>query len=264
MSGTARLGLRVLVVDDERNIRTTLSLCLEGLGCAVEAVATGDAALAALERAPFEVAFLDLRLAGESGLDLIAKLLAARPELAIVIVTAYATVETAVEAMRRGAADYLQKPFTAAQIGHTVERIAARRALLARVAELESRLAEVTPELELASESAKLRGLLDSAQRVGASDAVVLLRGESGTGKSVLARALHRASPRRDGPFVVVSCPTLTEELLASELFGHARGAYTGAVQDQPGRVEAAEGGTLFLDEVGELPLPLQAKLLRC
>jgi len=256
-------GLRVLVVDDEKNIRATLGMCLEQIGCGVESAGSGAAALAALERGRFDVAFLDLRLADESGLDLIAKLLAASPELAIVVVTAYATVETAVEAMRRGAQDYLQKPFTPAQIRHAVERIAARRALLARVADLESRLAEAGPELDLASQSPKLRAVLDSAQRVGASDAVVLLRGESGTGKSVLARALHRASPRRDGPFVVVSSPTLTAELLASELFGHARGAYTGAVHDQAGRVEAAEGGTLFLDEIGELPLPLQAKLLR-
>ena len=256
-------GLRVLVVDDEKNIRATLGMALEQMGCSVETVASGSAALAALERGRFDVAFLDLRLADESGLDWIARLLAASPELAIVVVTAYATVETAVEAMRRGAQDYLQKPFTLAQIRHAVERVATHRALLARVADLESRLAEAAPELDLASRSPKLRAVLDGAQRVGASDAVVLLRGESGTGKSVLARALHRASPRRDGPFVVVSSPTLTEELLASELFGHARGAYTGAVHDQAGRVEAAEGGTLFLDEIGELPLPLQAKLLR-
>ena len=260
---SAATGLRVLVVDDEKNIRATLSLCLEGIGCAVEAVGSGGAALAALERGRFDVAFLDLRLAEESGLDLIPKLLAARPELAIVVITAYATVETAVDAMRRGALDYLPKPFTPAQIRHAVERIAERRALLTRVADLEARLAEVAPELELASASPKMQALLESARRVAASQAALLLRGESGTGKSVLARALHRLSPRSAGPFVVVSCPTLTEELLASELFGHARGAYTGAVQDQAGRVEAAEGGSLFLDEIGELPPALQVKLLR-
>jgi NtrC-family two-component system response regulator AlgB len=260
---SAAAGLRVLVVDDEKNIRATLSLCLEGIGCAVEAVGSGAAALAALERGRFDVAFLDLRLADESGLELIPKLLAARAELAIVVITAYATVETAVDAMRRGALDYLPKPFTPAQIRHAVERIAERRALLSRVADLEARLAEVTPELELASESPKMQALLESARRVAASEAALLLRGESGTGKSVLARALHRLSRRSGGPFVVVSSPTLTEELLASELFGHARGAYTGAVQDQAGRVEAAEGGTLFLDEIGELPPALQVKLLR-
>ena len=256
-------GLRVLVVDDEKNIRATLALCLESAGCEVVAVASGDAALAALQRERFDVAFLDLRLAEESGLDLIPKLLALRAELAIVVITAYATVETAVLAMRRGAYDYLQKPFTPAQIRHAVERIAERRALLSRVADLEARLAESAADVELESDSPPMRALLETARRAARSDAAVLLRGESGTGKSVLARDIHRHSARAAGPFVVVSCPTLTEELLASELFGHARGAYTGAVHDQPGRVEAAEGGTLFLDEIGELPPALQAKLLR-
>jgi two-component system, NtrC family, response regulator AlgB len=259
----ATAGLRILVVDDEKNIRTTLALCLEGAGCAVAAVATCDAALAALQREHFDVAFLDLRLAEESGLELIPKLLALRGELAIVVITAYATVETAVLAMRRGAYDYLQKPFTPAQIRHAVERIAERRALLSRVADLEARLVESSSDVELVSHSPRMLALLETARRAAASDVALLLRGESGTGKSVLAREIHRHGARAAGPFVVVACPTLTEELLASELFGHARGAYTGAVHDRPGRVEAAEGGTLFLDEIGELPPALQAKLLR-
>ena len=262
-AGAAATGVRVLVVDDEKNIRATLTLCLEEAGCEVEAVASSDAALAALERSGFDVAFLDLRLADESGLDLIPKLLALRAELAIVVITAYATVETAVLAMRRGAYDYLQKPFTPAQIRHAVERIAERRALLSRVAELEARLAESAGEVELTSDSPRMCALFETAQRVARADAAVLLRGESGTGKSLLAREIHGWSARAAAPFAVVSCPTLTEELLASELFGHARGAYTGAVQDQAGRVEAAEGGTLFLDEIGELSPGLQAKLLR-
>jgi NtrC-family two-component system response regulator AlgB len=256
-------GLRVLVVDDEKNIRATLVLCLEGVGCEVRAVASSDAALGALQRDAYDMAFVDLRLADDSGLDLIPKLLALRPELAIVVITAYATVETAVLAMRRGAYDYLQKPFTPAQIRHEVERIGQWRALRARVAELEAELDEQSPGLALESASPVMRALFETARRVAASDVAALLRGESGTGKSAIARALHRLSPRSAGPFVTVSCPTLTEELLASELFGHARGAYTGAVQDQAGRVEAAQGGTLFLDEIGELPPALQAKLLR-
>ncbi|HTO71506.1 MAG TPA: sigma-54 dependent transcriptional regulator [Myxococcota bacterium] len=256
-------GLSVLVVDDEKNIRTTLTLCLEGVGCEVKAVSSADAALAAVQREAFDAAFVDLRLADDSGLDLIPKLLAQRGDMALVVITAYATVETAVLAMRRGAYDYLQKPFTPAQIRHEVERIAQWRALRARVAELEAELGDQAPGLEFESDSAAMRVLFDTARRVAESDVPALLRGESGTGKSAMARALHRLGPRRAGPFVTVSCPTLTEELLASELFGHARGAYTGAVQDQAGRVEAAQGGTLFLDEIGELPPALQAKLLR-
>jgi NtrC-family two-component system response regulator AlgB len=256
-------GLRVLVIDDEKNIRATLALCLESAGCSVTAAASSAVALAALERERFEIAFLDLRLADESGMDLLPKLLAVRPDLAVVVITAYATIETAVEAMRRGARDYLPKPFTPAQIRHVVEQISEHRVLVSRIAELEARLAESAPVTELASESPAMRAVLETIGRVAGADVAVLLRGESGTGKTVLARALHRQSARRASPFVVVNCPTLTEELLASELFGHARGAFTGAIRDQPGRVEAAEGGTLFLDEIGELSPALQAKLLR-
>jgi NtrC-family two-component system response regulator AlgB len=259
----ATRALHVLVVDDEKNIRTTLTVCLEEAGCAVSAVGTGSAAREAVERAAFDLAFLDLRLGTDSGLDLLPALLAARPGLDVVVITAYATFDTAVEAMRRGAVDYLPKPFTPAQIRHVVEQVERRRAMKRRVAELESTLAGEVPELDPSTDSPRMRATLDVIERAAAAGAPVLLRGPSGTGKSVLARALHLRSPRRDRPFVTVNCPTLAGDLLASELFGHARGAFTGAVRDQPGRVEAAEGGTLFLDEIGEISPGLQAKLLR-
>jgi NtrC-family two-component system response regulator AlgB len=255
--------LRVLVVDDERNIRQTLAICLEGFGCKVEQVATGAAALDALRREPFDLAFCDLKLAGESGLDLLPRLLGERPGLDVVIITAYATVDTAVEAMRRGAKDYLPKPFTPPQILHLVDRARERRALTRRLGELQARLEEAAPEARLDTASPRMQAVLEVMARAASHDVAVLLRGENGTGKGVLARALHAQSPRRDRPFVVVNCPTLSEELLASELFGHARGAFTGAVRDQEGRVEAAEGGTVFLDEIGEISPSLQAKLLR-
>jgi len=256
-------ALRVLVVDDERNIRATLAVCLEGEGCDVVQAATSAEALAAAGRTAFDVTFLDLRLAEESGLDLLPKLAAAQPGAAIVVVTAYATVDTAVEAMRRGAWDYLAKPFTPAQIRHVVGRVAERRALASRIDDLERRVAESAPRSDLASESPRMRAVLETAWKAAASDAPILLRGESGTGTGVLARAIHARSARAARPFATVNCPTLTDELLASELFGHARGAFTGAVKDQPGRVEAAAGGTLFLDEIGEISPALQAKLLR-
>ena len=256
-------GPRVLVADDEKNIRTTLGMCLESLGCQVTLAATAAAALALAGAQPFDMAFLDLRLGEDSGLDLLPRLLEGRPELAIVIVTAYATVDTAVEAMRRGARDYLPKPFTPAQIRHLVEKERERRALLGQLRDLQGRLSDAPPDVELESSAPAMQRVLDLAARAAASDVAVLLHGESGTGKGVLARLLHAQSARAARPFVVVNCPTLSEELLASELFGHARGAFTGAVRDQPGRVEAAAGGTLFLDEVGELPPSLQAKLLR-
>ena len=258
-----REHLRVLVIDDEKNIRATLSLCLEQMGCAVTGVFSIETALSALSQHPYDLAFLDLRLGASNGLELIPKLLSTDPGLLVVVMTAYATIDTAVEAMKRGAADYLPKPFTPTQIRHVIDNCVKQRELRRRVVDLEGRLHEVAPEIELESESPKIRSVLEIARRASASDVPVLLRGESGTGKTVLARTIHSLSPRSQQPFIMVNCPTLSEELLASELFGHARGAYTGAVRDQPGRVEAAEGGTLFLDEIGEISPSLQAKLLR-
>ena len=256
-------GLRVLVVDDERNIRATLAMCLETSGCEVTSVSSGDGALAALERAMYDACFLDLKLGDERGMDLLPRLLAVRPHLAIVVITAYATFSTAVEAIKRGAIDYLPKPFDPAQIRHVVEQIARYQAAERRVADLEGQLASAKPETEIATESPRMRATLDVALRAAGSDAPILLRGENGTGKSVLARVVHVHSQRAARPFITINCPTLSEDLLASELFGHCAGAFTGAVRDQSGRVEAAEGGTLFLDEIGEISPGLQAKLLR-
>jgi NtrC-family two-component system response regulator AlgB len=255
--------LRVLVVDDERNIRATQAMCLEGIGCLVTEAASAAGALEVLRLSPFDLAFVDLRLGADSGLDLIPRLLAERPGLDIVIITAYATFDTAVEAVKRGASDYLPKPFTPAQIRHLVERLRERRQLAIRLGDLESRLGEAAPDVFLETASPRMRSVLEHLEKAAPHDASVLLRGESGTGKGVLARTLHALSRRHEKPFATVNCPTLTDELLASELFGHARGAFTGAVKDTPGRVEAAEGGTLFLDEIGEISPALQAKLLR-
>ena len=256
-------ALRVLVIDDEKNIRSTLAVCLEGLGCAVNGAASAEAARAAVAAASYDLAFLDLRLGDGDGLALLPELLGRRPDLDVVVITAYATIDTAVEAMRRGARDYLPKPFTPAQIRHLVEQVGDRQRLARRVAALQSELATAAPEVDLDSRAPAMRAVLDLLPRIAAADATVLLRGENGTGKGVVARALHAGSPRAARPFVTVNCPTLSEELLASELFGHARGAFTGAVRDQPGRVEAADGGTLLLDEIGEISPGLQAKLLR-
>ena len=253
----------ILIIDDEKNIRATLGLCLESMGHEVVAAATASAAIDALSRHHFDLAFVDVRLGSESGLDLIPRLLEASPGLAIVVMTAYATYDTAVEAVRRGASDYIPKPFTPAQIRHVVERIEDRRALDARVQDLEQTLAGSAPDVDLSSASPRMHAVLDTIARAAASDASVLLRGENGSGKGVAARMLHARSARHARPFVTVNCPTLSEELLASELFGHVRGSFTGAVRDQEGRVESAEGGTLFLDEIGEIPPGLQAKLLR-
>jgi NtrC-family two-component system response regulator AlgB len=254
---------RVLVIDDEKNIRQTLAICLEGTGCEVAQASSRETALAALRDGAFDIAFLDLRLGSESGIDLLTEVLAERPGLEVVVITAYATFDTAVEAVRRGARDYLPKPFTPSQIRYVVERMQQRRSQDLELLDLRSRLDEASPDLVIETRSPRLRAVMDILGKAALFEAPVLLLGENGTGKGVLARRLHALSRRREHPFIAVNCPTLSDELLTSELFGHTRGAFTGAVRDQPGRVEAAEGGTLFLDEIGELPLSLQAKLLR-
>jgi NtrC-family two-component system response regulator AlgB len=253
----------VLVVDDEKNIRQTLRVCLEAANAQVTEAASVQAAGEAIGRSLYDMVFLDLRLGTQSGLDLIPQLLAENPNVVIVVVTAYATIETAVEAIRRGAWDYLPKPFTPAQIRQLLAKAEMQRSLAARLVDLEGRLQAEAPDVDLASRAPAMRSVLEIVDRAAKADVPVLFRGATGTGKGVMARAMHLESTRRERPFVTISCPTLTEELLASELFGHAKGSFTGAVRDQPGRVEAAEGGTLFLDEIGDMPAGLQAKVLR-
>ncbi len=256
-------SLNILVVDDEINIRKTLSVCLETEGHQVVAVSNFQDALAEASRKSFELAFVDLRLGTENGLDLIPALLAASPWLKIIVITVYASIDTAVEAMRRGATDYIPKPFTPAQIKLAVRKVFEVRTLEQRLAALQEDLGREYPEVDFSSTSPLMRKAVSLARQVASSEATVLLRGESGTGKTVLARAIHSWSPRAGKPIGVVSCPTFSAELLESELFGHVRGAFTGALRDNPGRLAACQGGTLFLDEISDLPLTLQPKLLR-
>jgi len=256
------MPLHVLVIDDERNIRLTLPALIQALGHEAVAVAGAVEAIAALQARTFDLALLDLRLGKGSGLDLLPRLVELAPGLQVVLMTAFASIPTAVDAIRRGARDYLPKPFEPAQIEALLEEIGRELALRRRIVELEDRLSEL-PEADLSTASPLMQTVLEMARRVAAAEAPVLLRGESGTGKGVLARWIHAQSPRAKGPFAVVNCPTLSEELLAAELFGHVRGAFTGAVRDALGRVEAAEGGTLFLDEIGEISPGIQARLLR-
>jgi NtrC-family two-component system response regulator AlgB len=255
--------MNILIIDDDASVRRAMRATLESMGHLVSDAANSAQALELLGHRLFDLAFLDLRLAREHGLDLLPELLRLAPGLHVVIVTAYATIETAVEAMRRGAFDYLPKPFTPDALRVALERSAKVRRLTARVDELEDQVRSVVPEADLETREPAQRQALELAFKAAASEAAILIRGESGTGKGVVARAIHARSPRAGGPFVTVHCPSLSGELLESELFGHARGAFTGAVRDTLGKVAAAEGGTLFLDEVGDLPTALQPKLLR-
>jgi NtrC-family two-component system response regulator AlgB len=255
--------MNILLVDDDAKLRRSLRLGLEAMGHRVTEAGDTSQALELLGRHLFDVAFLDLRLGQEQGLDVLPNLLGLAPGLDIIMITAYATIETAVEAMRRGAFDYLPKPFTPAQLRLVLDRVARLRRLQSHAADLEEQIRSVVPEAELKTEEPAFQQALEVAFKVAPSEASVLLRGESGTGKGVLARAIHAHSPRSAAPFVTVHCPSLSAELLESDLFGHVRGAFTGAVKDTLGRVALAEGGTLFLDEIGELPPALQPKLLR-
>jgi NtrC-family two-component system response regulator AlgB len=256
--------MHVLIIDDDLGIRGTLGTALETMGHQVQTAANGAAAEKKLRNESFEVAFLDIRLGAENGLDLLPDLLRLSPRLAVVVITAYSSIETAVLAIQRGAFDYLAKPFKPAQIAQMLERVARTRQLENRISDLEGRLAGPDADGEsIASSNPRMQGLIDVAKKSASSDATILMLGESGTGKSVLARQIHRWSPRAREPFVTVSCPSLSRDLLESELFGHMKGSFTGAVATTWGKVAAADRGTLFLDEIGELPLEIQPKLLR-
>lgn len=255
--------MNLLVVDDEPSLRRTPRLTLESMKHHVVDAAAGQPALAALTQERFDLVFLDLRLGRESGLELLPRVLQAAPGVGVVVMTAFAAVDTAVEAMRLGAFDYLPKPFTPEQLRLLLAKWDQVRGLRTEVSDLREQVRAATPDVDLHTEEPAVRAVLDVALRVAPTDAAVLVRGESGTGKGVLARTIHARSKRASRAFVTVHCPSLSAELLESELFGHAREAFTGAVEATEGKVAAAEGGTLFLDEIGDLPLALQPKLLR-
>jgi NtrC-family two-component system response regulator AlgB len=250
----------ILIVDDEKNIRTHLATYVRSLGHAAEIAADATTALSALDRGAIDVVLSDVRMAGMDGLALLREIRGRRPDVVVVLMTAYATVPQAVEAMRAGAYDYLVKPFSLDQVGLLLTRVIEVQALRRENQALRHVIEQ--PAL-LESASPAMQRVLATARQVAASAVTVMLTGESGTGKNVLASAIHAWSPRAAAPFVTISCTTLAEHLLESELFGHMKGAFTSAWKDKPGRLEAAAGGTVFLDEVGELPPELQAKLLR-
>jgi NtrC-family two-component system response regulator AlgB len=252
-----------LIVDDDPGVRQSVRLCLEADNARVLGVGTAAGALEALERGRFDVVFLDLWLKAESGLTVLPEIIRRQPAASVIVITAFATFETAVEAMKKGAVDYLPKPFTPEQVRNAARRVVAANVLQRQISELRERIGETEGESFFETQNAGYRAFLQTALRVAESDSVVLLRGESGTGKSVLARWMRSHSKRADRPFVTVHCPMLSSELMSSTLFGHVKGAFTGAVADALGKVEEAQSGTLFLDEVGDLTGDAQARLLR-
>ncbi|HLN32873.1 MAG TPA: sigma-54 dependent transcriptional regulator [Gemmataceae bacterium] len=252
-----------LVIDDDTGVRQSLRLCLEADNARVLGVGTSAGALDALERSRFDVVFLDLWLHSESGLTVLPEILRRQPGVGVIMVTAFATFESAVEAMKMGAVDYLPKPFTPEQVRAAARRIVTANVLKRQLTELQHRLDQSEGESTFETRSPAFAAFLENAGRAAASGAVLLLRGESGTGKTVFAQWIRKQSRRADGPFVTVHCPMLSSELMSSTLFGHKKGAFTGAVTDTVGKVEEAEGGTLLLDEVADLSTDAQARLLR-
>ena len=253
----------ILVVDDEINIRGALVTMLEKKGHQVRGVATAEEGLAQLEAAPAELVITDLRMPGIGGMEFLRRLKDTWPDTEVVVMTAYGSIDTAVEAMRCGAYDYLTKPIDRERFPIVVDKALERHALTTENKQLRDRLETRTRFDHMVGESEPMQRVYSLVEMVADSDVTVLLTGESGTGKELIARAIHHKSPRADGPFITMNCGALPDNLFESELFGYEKGAFTGAMATKMGRFELADGGTLLLDEVGELSLKSQVDFLR-
>jgi DNA-binding NtrC family response regulator len=255
---------RILIVDDDRPMRSFLSTILKDEGYIVDEAKNGLEGLSKIEFGDFDLVITDLRMPDMSGIDLIRSTHDKKPDLLWIIITAYGSIGNAVEAIKVGASDYLTKPLQSPdELRHVVGRVLREAEALKRIALMSEELGKQYPPTEMIFMGAKMKGIHKLVEEVAPTTATVLITGPSGTGKELIARVIHQMSPRRLKPFVGVNCAALTETLLESELFGHERGAFTGAVATRKGRFEMADGGTLFLDEVGEIPLATQVKLLR-
>ncbi len=254
---------RVLVVDDEEIVRESLRGWLAQDGLVVETAPEGTSALEKLRATEYGVVLVDLKMPGIDGLQVLEEARKLRPDAAVVLMTAYATVDTAVSAIKKGAYDYLVKPFDPEELSLLIRKITLQQQLVHENALLRKALKREYGFHDVVSKSPAMQKVFELARVAAPSPSTVLILGESGTGKEVLARAIHEESPRQGAPFVAISCAALTETLLESELFGHERGAFTGATQRRKGKFELASGGTLFLDEIGDISPKLQMDLLR-
>jgi DNA-binding NtrC family response regulator len=254
---------RILVVDDEDSLRRVMQVQLQQSGYEVTTAASGGEAFERLTAAPVDLVLTDLKMPGMSGLELLKRIRAEYPEVIVILITAYGTVETAVEAMRSGAYDYITKPVNLDELKLVLSRALEHLGLLEEIRTLRSSLDEKYGFEHILGRSKALLYVLDMASRAAQTDSTVLIRGETGTGKELLAKAIHFNNLRKDKPFVTINCGAIPKDLLESELFGHVKGSFTGAMAHKKGKAELADGGTLFLDEIGELPLELQVKILR-
>lgn len=256
-------GKSILVVDDEKSLRRVAEVQLAERGYRVTTAESGEEALRRLRSNGFSLIITDLRMPGISGLELLREVRRLSPDSKVIILTAFATVETAVEAMQNGAYHYVTKPVNFDELALVIERALEHTRLTEEVSTLRESVREKYGFENIIGRSGSLLAILDIAARAARGSSTVLIEGETGTGKELLARAIHFASPRRNRPYITINCGAIPRDLLESELFGYRKGAFTGAVENKRGRVEAADGGTLFLDEIGELPMDLQVKLLR-
>lgn len=256
-------GIDLLFVDDDAEFRSIAARRFLKRGFHVQEAADGEEALSLAQRREFDVAIIDMRMPGMSGLEVLEKLRVSHPECEAIILTGEGTVETAVQAMKLGAYDYLTKPFSLAELEVIVQKAYERHQLDKENKQLKEVLARSQPSSEMVGKSAPMMEVFRLIERAGPTEKAILIQGESGTGKELVARALHRSSSRANKPLVVINCAALPETLLESELFGHEKGSFTGAIAAKPGLFEVADGGTLFIDEIGEMPGSLQAKLLR-
>lgn len=254
---------RILVVDDDDSVRRVMQVQLEQLGYEIATAANGNQALSLLQSNPCDLALVDLRMPGMSGLDLLKKLRSTCPEMLVILITAFGTIETAVEAIKEGAFNFITKPVHPDELNLCIARALEHLDLLEEVRTLRSTLDTKYGFHSILGRSNALLYILDQAARAARTTSTVLILGETGTGKELLAKAIHTNSPRKDKPFVTINCGAVPKELLESEFFGHLKGSFTGAYSHKRGKVESAHGGTLFLDEIGEMPLELQVKLLR-
>lgn len=255
--------VRLLIVEDDEGLRQVLQIQLEHEGYETRSVASVEEALPILEKIPHEVVITDLNLPGASGIELLKRARAMDPETAVILMTAFATVETAVQAMKQGAYDYITKPVHPFELKSLIERAVDHTKLREQVQILRTCLDRKYGFEEIIGNSPVLLDALDVASRTASTDATVLIYGETGTGKEMVAKAIHFLSRRREAPFITINCGAIPRELLESELFGHVKGSFTGALAHKKGKVEMASGGTILLDEIGEMPLELQVRILR-
>ncbi len=254
---------KLLIVDDQRNMRTTLAMMLRGAGFEVEEAQTGEEGAERGAAGAFDLVLTDLRMGSKDGIDVLRAIKESQPLTEVIVMTAYGTIESAVEAMRFGAFDYIQKPFTEQELLVKVSKALENRRLAGEVAFLATEFKDRYKFENIVGRSRSVREVLGRIVRIAPTDAIVLITGESGTGKELVAKAIHANSKRADRMFVPVNCAAITDTLLESELFGHAKGSFTGAVAARKGLFEEADGGTFFFDEIAETSLAFQAKLLR-